>query len=147
MPAIISAAGERASFRLVEFFTANIRNQNTRVSYGRALWDFCDWCEERGFRLEDLNPVLVAGYVELLDRERGYSKPSVKQHLAAIRMLFDYLVTGGVIRMNPASSVRGPRYSIKRGKTLCSLPRKHGNFSTQSKLIPSLASAIGPSSA
>lgn len=117
VPAIISAAGDRASFRFVEFFTANIRNQNTRVSYGRALRDFCTWCEERGFRLEDLNPVLVAGYVELLDRERGYSKPSVKQHLAAIRMLFDYLVTGGVIQMNPASSVRGPRYSIKRGKT------------------------------
>jgi len=25
----------------------------------------------------------------------------VKQHLAAIRMLFDYLVTGGVLPMNP----------------------------------------------
>lgn len=122
VPTIISAAGERASFRFVEFFTANIRNQNTRVSYGRALREFCNWCEEREFRLEDLNPVLVAGYVELLGRPveqhgRGYSKPSVKQHLAAIRMLFDYLVTGGIIRMNPASSVRGPRYSIKRGKT------------------------------
>lgn len=128
VPTIISAAGERASFRFVEFFTANIRNQNTRVSYGRALRDFCNWCEERGLQLEDLNPVIVAGYVELLGQPvekngshpshgRGYSKPSVKQHLAAIRMLFDYLVTGGVVRMNPASSVRGPKYSIKRGKT------------------------------
>ena len=41
----------------------------------------------------------------------------MKQHLAAIRMLFDYLVTGGILPMNPASSVRGPKYSIKRGKT------------------------------
>ena len=117
IPTIISAAGERAAFRFIEFFTANIRNENTRVSYGRALRDFCHWCEERGFKLEGLNPVIVAGYVELLDKERGYSKPSVKQHLAAIRMLFDYLVTGGIVRMNPASSVRGPKYSIKRGKT------------------------------
>jgi integrase/recombinase XerD len=117
VPAIISAAGERASFRFIEFFTANIRNKNTRVSYGRALRDFCAWCEERGLKLEDLNPVLMAGYIELLDRERGFSKPSVKQHLAAIRMLFDYLVTGGIVRTNPASSVRGPKYSIKRGKT------------------------------
>jgi site-specific recombinase XerD len=122
VPAIISAAGERASFRFVEFFTANIRNHNTRVSYGRALREFCNWCEERGIRLENLNPVLVAGYVELLGRPveqhgRGYSKPSVKQHLAAIRMLFDYLVTGGILPMNPASSVRGPKYTIKRGRT------------------------------
>ncbi len=117
IPSIIAAAGDRASFRFVEFFTANIRNHNTRVSYGRALRDFCIWCEERGLQLADLNPVIVAGYIELLDKERGYSKPSVKQHLAAIRMLFDYLVTGGIVRMNPASSVRGPKYSIKRGKT------------------------------
>lgn len=117
LPAIISAAGERASFRFVEFFTANIRNENTRLSYGRAVREFCDWCEHHGLRLEALNPVIVAGYVELLDRERGYSKPSVKQHLAAIRMLFDYLVTGGVLPMNPAGSVRGPKYSIKRGRT------------------------------
>ncbi|BDC49804.1 integrase [Bryobacterales bacterium F-183] len=117
LPGIISSAGERASFRFVEFFTANIRNWNTRVSYGRAVREFCEWCEDRGLRLEALNPIIVSGYVELLDRERGYSKPSVKQHLAAIRMLFDYLVTGGVLPMNPAGSVRGPKYSIKRGKT------------------------------
>ena len=122
VPTIISAAGERASFRFIEFFTANIRNPNTRVSYGRAVREFCAWCEDRDLRLETLNPVIVAGYVELLGlpvekNGRGYSMPSVKQHLAAIRMLFDYLVTGGVLRMNPASSVRGPKYSIKRGKT------------------------------
>src|SRR3954469_23040808 len=122
VPTIISAAGSRASFRFVEFFTANIRNHNTRVSYGRALRDFCNCCEERGLGLDDLNPVIIAGYVEQLGRPTdkdgsGYSKPSVKQHLAAVRMLFDYLVTGGIVRTNPASSVRGPKYSIKRGKT------------------------------
>jgi site-specific recombinase XerD len=122
LPTIISAAGDRASFRFVEFFTANIRNANTRNSYARAVRDFFQWCEDRGLELRDLNPVIVAGYIELLDSPldksgRGYSKPTVKQNLAAIRMLFDYLVTGGIIQMNPASSVRGPRYSIKRGKT------------------------------
>jgi integrase/recombinase XerD len=122
VPAIVSAAGERASFRFIEFFTANIRNPNTRVSYGRAVREFCEWCEDHGLQLETLNPVIVAGYIELLGNPvekngRGYSKPSVKQHLAAIRMLFDYLVTGGVLPMNPASSVRGPKYSIRRGKT------------------------------
>ena len=66
--------------------------------------------------------MIVAGYIEDLGRPSdqdgcGYSKPSVKQHLAAIRKLFDYLVTGGILPANPASSVRGPKYSIKRGKT------------------------------
>jgi site-specific recombinase XerD len=115
VPAIISAAGRKASFRFIEFFTANIRNPNTREAYGRAVREFCQWCEEHAFTLQALNPVLVAGYVEVLGR--NYSKPSVKQHLAAIRMLFDYLVTGGILPMNPASSVRGPKYSTKRGKT------------------------------
>jgi len=149
VPTIISAAGERASFRFVEFFTANIRNENTRVSYGRALRDFCNWCEDRGLRLEDLNPVIVAGYIELLGQPvekngRGYSKPSVKQHLAAIRMLFDYLGTGGFVRMNPASSVRGPKYSIKRGRTpVLSAEEARQLLDSIPKPIPSSDFAIG----
>jgi integrase/recombinase XerD len=43
--------------------------------------------------------------------------PTVKQHLAAIRMLFDFLVTGQIVPMNPASSVRGPKHVVRRGKT------------------------------
>lgn len=50
LPAIISAAGERASFRFVEFFTANIRNWNARVSYGRAVREFRERCENRGLQ-------------------------------------------------------------------------------------------------
>jgi integrase/recombinase XerD len=45
------------------------------------------------------------------------AKPSVKQHLAAIRRLFDYLVTGGVLVATPAGSVRGPKFVVTRGKT------------------------------
>src|SRR5216683_8107421 len=45
------------------------------------------------------------------------AKPSVKQHLAAARQLFDYLVTGGILPSNPAGAVRGPKYVVKRGKT------------------------------
>jgi integrase/recombinase XerD len=117
VPAIISDAGERAAFRFVEFFTADIRNRNTRESYGRAVRDFFRWCETRNLALADLNAVIVAGYIESLDRECGYAKPTVKQNLAAIRVMLDYLVSGGILGVNPASSVRGPKYSIKRGKT------------------------------
>ena len=65
--------------------------------------------------LARVNPVAVAAYVEQLGDQ--FSKPTVKQHLAAIRMLMDYLVTGGVLPFNPASSVRGPKHVVKRGKT------------------------------
>lgn len=113
LPALVTAAGERASRRFVEFFTANIRNPNTRQAYARAVADFCQWCANRGLALEALEPVMVAAYIE----QHPGSPPTVKQHLAAIRMLFDWLVVGQVIPMNPAASVRGPRYVVKRGKT------------------------------
>ena len=45
------------------------------------------------------------------------SKPAVKQHLAAIRMLFDWLVTGHIMETNPAHAVRGPKHSVRKGKT------------------------------
>jgi integrase/recombinase XerD len=88
----------RAGERFIEFFTANIRNKNTRLAYARAVYQFFDWCDGRGLRLQDLKPTHIAGYIE---RHPG-AKPTVKQHLAAIRMLFDYLVTGGILPMNPA---------------------------------------------
>jgi integrase len=59
--------------------------------------------------------VHVAAYIETL--QRRLAPPSVKQHLAAIRMLFDWLVVGQVIAVSPASPVRGPKYSVKKGKT------------------------------
>lgn len=113
LPALITDAGERASERFVEFFTATIRNKNTRAAYARAVGRFCAWCEGRGLRLEQVSPVAVAAYIE----QHGGSRPTVKQHLAALRMMFDYLVTGGVLAVNPAASVKGPRYVMKTGKT------------------------------
>src|SRR5438094_3220821 len=114
LPAMIVRAGEQASWRFIEFFTANIRNKNTRQAYARAIRDFFRWCEARGVvNLEDVRPVLIAGYIE----QHPASAPTVKQHLAAIKMLFDWLVLGQVIPMNPASSVRGPKHVVRRGKT------------------------------
>jgi hypothetical protein len=48
---------------------------------------------------------------------KDFEKPTVKQHLAAIRMLFDWLVTGQVVATNPAHAVRGPKHVVKTGKT------------------------------
>lgn len=116
VPAVIADAGERASKRFVEFFTANIRNKNTRMAYARACGAFLAWCENAGLSLDDIESITVAAYIEQLLAD-GMAKPSVKQHLAAIRMLFDWMVTGGLMPFNPAAAVRGPKYVIKKGKT------------------------------
>lgn len=115
LPAIVTRAGEDTARRFLEFFTANIRNRNTRAAYGKAVGRFLIWCDEGGFELEDIEPMVVAAYIEQLTQE--YSAPTVKQHLAAIRMLFDWMVTGGKLPMNPAASVRGPKHVVKTGKT------------------------------
>lgn len=115
LPAIITREGRKATTRFLEFFTANIRNPNTRLSYMRAIVPFLTWCEERGASLHQIEPIAVAAYIEQLTQERA--PQTVKQHLAAIRMLFDWLVVGQVVPFNPAASVRGPRYSIRKGKT------------------------------
>ena len=113
LPRIITKAGENASRRFVEFFTANIRNRNTRLAYARAVQRFFRWCDKHDLDLIDIEPFHVAAFIE----QHPGSRPSQKQNLAAIRMLFDWLVVGQVVAMNPASSVRGPTHVVKRGKT------------------------------
>jgi site-specific recombinase XerD len=116
IPALVADAGEDAIRRFLEFFAATIRNKNTRVAYYNDVRQFFAWCERRGIDgLERIEPIHVALYVEQL--QHSFSKPTVKQHLAAVRMLFDWLVTGQMIRSNPARSVRGPKHVVKRGKT------------------------------
>lgn len=114
-PELIAEAGKPAIRRFVEFFAANIRNRNTRDAYAQAVAQFCRWAEDRQLTLGRLNPVVIAAYVE--DLGGRASRPTVKQHLAAIRMLFDWMVVGQIIPMNPAASVRGPKHVVKRGKT------------------------------
>ena len=95
--------------RVTEFFTADIRNPNTRKAYARAAGGFAAWCERHGIaHLRDVEPVHVAAYVEELGGRMA--PPSVKLHLAGIRILFDWLVLGQVIPTNPANAVRGPKH-------------------------------------
>jgi integrase/recombinase XerD len=116
LPALVARAGKGGARRFLEFFTVNIRNPNTRAAYSRAATEFLRWCEGRGIAaLGEVQPVHVAAYIERLGRRM--SPPSVKQHLACIRMLFDWLVTGQVVPSNPAHSVRGPRHSVGKGVT------------------------------
>lgn len=114
LPPMIAGAGEDAIRRFLEYFTANIRNKNTRMAYARAVGDFFAWLERRGLTdLKQIEPMVIAAYIE----QHAGSIPSQKQALSAIKKLFDWLVVGQVLPFNPAGSVRGPRYSLKRGLT------------------------------
>jgi site-specific recombinase XerD len=116
VPVAIASAGDHAARRFLEFFAATIRNKNTRMAYYRAAGNFFAWLEQHGIvELVDIEPIHVAAYVESL--QSSAAKPTVKQHLAAIRMLFDWLVIGQVLATNPAHAVRGPTHVVKRGKT------------------------------
>ncbi|MDO8333749.1 MAG: phage integrase N-terminal SAM-like domain-containing protein [Nitrosomonas sp.] len=82
----------------LEFFASNIRNPHTRRAYVRAVVDFMDWCRTEAHvrSLVDIEPLHVAAWIEM--QTRRLSAPSVKQHLAAIRHLFDWLV--GWLKVN-----------------------------------------------
>jgi hypothetical protein len=60
VPQLIRGAGRKAGARFLEFFAANIRNRNTREAYYRALTDFFAWCDDHGFALIDIEPIVVA---------------------------------------------------------------------------------------
>jgi site-specific recombinase XerD len=116
VPAVIADVGDHAVRRFLEFFAATIRNKNTRMAYYRAACHFFAWIEQqRVGELADIEPVHVAAYIEVL--QTTAAKPTVKLHLAAIRMLFDWLVVGQVLAVNPAHAVRGPKHVVRRGKT------------------------------
>ena len=130
LPALF-AANDRAWRRTAEFFGARIRNANTRAAYLQAVGQFSAWCQSHGIHdLAEVSPLAVAAYIET----HPGSPPTVKQHLAALRMLFDWLVIGQVIPSNPASPVRGPKHVVTRGKTPVLLPEE------ASTLIESLQS-------
>ena len=117
LPATVLRAGPQAAERTVEFFTAQIRNPHTRAAYAAAITRFFTWCNARGLALAEISqiPIAVATYIE--EMHSRYRAPTIKQHLAAIRRLFDWLVTGQVMPTNPATSVRGPTHVVRTGKT------------------------------
>jgi integrase/recombinase XerD len=113
LPRCIAEAGEAATFAWEEFFTAGIPNLHTRTAYERAVRRFLDWLAPQQVPLTKITPGMVGKYFD----QHGGSTPTKKLHLAAIRGLFDKLVTRHVMMLNPAASVRGPRYEVVEGKT------------------------------
>jgi hypothetical protein len=89
VPALIAAAGDAAGWRYVEFFTANIRNPNTRRAYARACSRFFAWCDDRRLTLTTIRPFDVATYIETL--QQTHSAPFRATGITA------YLANGGTL--------------------------------------------------
>jgi site-specific recombinase XerC len=141
IPALVAAAGERASMRFLEFFAANIRNPHTRRAYARAADEFLGWCADIGVpSIAAVQPVHVAAWIEAGTREMA--APSVKQRLAAIRHLFDWLVTGQVVPSTPPGRCADPATSSPADKRRCSIPPKPARCSTASTHRPSSGCVI-----
>jgi site-specific recombinase XerD len=101
---------------MVIYPATTIRNRNTYAAYHRAVCHFFARFEEHVIdELVAIEPLHVAAYIEAL--QTTAAKPTVKLHLAAIRMLFNWLVVGQVVDQNHAAPVGGPRQIVKKGKT------------------------------
>jgi hypothetical protein len=97
LPALVTAAGDDAEIRFLEFFAGQARNPNTRRAYRRAAGEFLSWCQYAGVSsIATLAAAPVATWIEAQTKQADIAAPMVKQQLAAIRHLFDWLLTGGL---------------------------------------------------
>ena len=116
VPAIVADAGDQAARRFLEFFAATIRNKNTRMAYYTPSAGSSPGATITRSASSPTSSRCTSRPISRRLAE-DFEKPTVKQHLAAIRMLFDWLVTGQVVATNPAHAVRGPKHVVKTGKT------------------------------
>src|ERR1700726_4517393 len=99
------SARAKTAETFLELLGARVRNPNTRSAYRVAWRSFLAFCSARKLELESVKAYHVGAW---LDQHSG-SKSTQRQHLAAVRLLFDHLMTRGVIEYNPAARARPPR--------------------------------------
>lgn len=118
VPVLVTNSGPKFGNRFFEFFTSKLRrSRNTQLAYLRAWQKFDAFAAAHGVHdLESVKPVLVAAFLADLERG-GYAPSTVKQHLAAIRKAYDWLVEGGLLEQNPAKSIEGPKIVRRVGTT------------------------------
>jgi site-specific recombinase XerD len=112
---VIADQGEKAAERFLTFFTDQLPNVHTRAAYYRNALRFFAWVDAQRLPLSAIKSYHVSAY--LADLATGHATPTVKQHLASLRMLFDWLIHGQVIDANPAAAVRAAKHVVKKGKT------------------------------
>ena len=89
----------------LELLGARVRNPNTRSAYRVAWRSFLAFCSARQLELGSVKAYHVGSW---LDQHPG-SKSTQRQHLAAVRLLFDHLMMRGVVEYNAAARARPPR--------------------------------------
>lgn len=113
-PSIVREAGEKASYRFVEFFISEIKNKHTRRAYIRTLQEFFTWVDKQyGLSLGEINSLVIGLYIE----SSTGTAPTKNQRLAAIRSFFSWMVKGGVLSENPAAEIRCIKHKVTQGKT------------------------------
>lgn len=113
--AVAPWAGPHAADETLRFLSAQIRNPNTRRAYHHAISRFVSWCAVRSIELRQITAPLIAAYLDEL--KMSLRPPSVKVHMAALKMWCRKLVLGHVLPYSPATEVCGERYSQTTGKT------------------------------
>ncbi len=89
VPKIVESMGSAAVARYVEFFTADDPQPRDESSLHACSAGFFSWCEQHGIDFQDIQPIVIGTYVEY--QHSRLAPPTVKLHLAAIKMLYDYL--------------------------------------------------------
>ena len=118
---------------------AAVANGRTRAAYARAAGQFLAWCGRGGSRCVSIAPVHMAAYI----RTHPGAVPTVRQHLAAIRALCDWLVVHQVLPVNPAASVRGPKHVVTRGATPVLSPAEDAGASVLVYSFARVSAAVG----
>jgi integrase/recombinase XerD len=119
-PPIVRDAGGNAEYAYADFFKARIGNPHTRLAYKRAVDRFLTWCAAKQVPWRHITSYLIGDYLEhhLVDQDgHPLAPPSKKQHLAALRHFFANQQLHHGIGLNPAASVRGPKFVAHEGQT------------------------------
>jgi site-specific recombinase XerD len=115
VPAIVADTHLNAAGRFSEYFAEAIANPNTRAAYLNAVLDFLRFEPLATMAsLAEVKPDHVSAYIAAVNAR--FSPQMVRQRLAALRGLFEYLARYGVLESNPAAAARGPSYAVKRVK-------------------------------
>ena len=133
LPSIIRAQGERASRRFIEFFTANIRNRNTRMAYARAVKQFFDWCDRRKLELER-DRAAQRRRLHRAARRRGveaHGQAAPGRHPEAVRLPDHWRDSGAPTRQVPCA---GPSTWSGAARRRCCRPRRRASCWTRSRL-------------
>ena len=106
VPKIIEAAGPRAEVQYMTFYLNAQFTTNTKTAYWSANYRFLDWCGSRGLELHGINSDVVLSYFH----NQRFSASALRQHLSAIRKLFDWLADGKTVIGNPTTAIKTRKF-------------------------------------